>query len=110
MADQGRKGFGQKMEESLTPQSQKTYAEQGKELKIRNRAHLNYDLRDSLLTHTLIQKKGKEALTDGYDKLQAEITPESQKSAHQSAYDSVKGNADDQNKSMLESAKEKLGL
>ncbi|KAI9284534.1 heat shock protein 9/12-domain-containing protein [Umbelopsis sp. AD052] len=81
MADQGRKGFGQKMEESLTPQSQKTYAEQG-----------------------------KEALTDGYDKLQAEITPESQKSAHQSAYDSVKGNADDQNKSMLESAKEKLGL
>ncbi|KAI8576115.1 hypothetical protein K450DRAFT_258547 [Umbelopsis ramanniana AG] len=81
MADAGRKGFGQKMEETMTPQSQKTYAQQG-----------------------------KEALTNGYDKVQAGITPDSQKSAHQSAYDSVKGHADDQNKSILQSAKEKMGM
>jgi Heat shock protein 9/12 len=29
MADAGRKGFGQKLEETVTPQSQKTYAQQG---------------------------------------------------------------------------------
>ncbi|CAO3665452.1 unnamed protein product [Umbelopsis ramanniana] len=81
MADAGRKGFGQKTEESITPQSQKTYAQQG-----------------------------KEALTDTYDKVQAEITPDSQKSAHQSAYDSVKGEADSQDKSVLQTLKEKMGM
>jgi hypothetical protein len=29
MADEGRKGFGQKIEESITPESQKTYTQQG---------------------------------------------------------------------------------
>jgi hypothetical protein len=54
--------------------------------------------------------KGKEALTDAYDKVQAGITPDSQKSAHQSAYDSIKGEADSHDKSVLQTMKEKLGL
>lgn len=62
----------------------------------------------SILTRNFI--KGKEALTDTYDKVQAEITPDSQKSAHQSAYDSVKGEADSQDKSVLQTLKEKMGM
>lgn len=54
--------------------------------------------------------KGKEALTDAYDKVQAEITPDSQKSAHQSAYDSIKGEADSQDKSILQTMKDKMGM
>jgi hypothetical protein len=60
------------------------------------------------LTHNFF--KGKEALTDAYDKVQAGITPDSQKSAHQSAYDSVKGETDSQDKSVLQTMKEKMGL
>lgn len=81
MADAGRKGFGQKVSESITSESQKTYGEQA-----------------------------KEAVTDAVDKMKGNMMPDSEKSAHQSSFDSVKGKSDNEGKDFLRSAKEKMGM
>ncbi|KAG2176732.1 hypothetical protein INT44_007396 [Umbelopsis vinacea] len=83
MADAGRKDFSQQAKESLKPDSQKTYTEQA-----------------------------GEQLSSGVDRVQGAVLPNSEKSAHQSAFDSARGTKDDakHGDGILDKAKDKLGL
>jgi hypothetical protein len=87
MADAGRKDFSQQVKESVKPDSQKTYTEQA-----------------------------GEQLSSGMDRAKGATMPESQKSSHQSAFDSMRGKKDSSNQggnqgeSMMDKAKDKLGF
>ncbi|CAM0142373.1 hypothetical protein VKS41_002134 [Umbelopsis sp. WA50703] len=78
MADAGRKDFSQQAKEAIKPDSQKTYTEQAGEK----------------LSGTVDQAKGA-------------VMPEGEKSAHQSAFDSGKGNSQE---GIIDKAKDTLGL
>lgn len=84
MSDLNRKSFTDKASETITPESQKSYLQQG-----------------------------KEAVTDGVDKVQGKLQPEGSKSgtqslgdAVQSGHDDAKANVDHNGKTMSETAGE----
>ncbi|GAB5588374.1 lipid-binding protein hsp12 [Umbelopsis nana] len=83
MADEGRKGFTQQVKETAKPESQKSYTEQA-----------------------------GEQLSSGVDRTKGAVMPESEKSAHQQAFDSTRGQKDDakHGDSLLDKTKDKLGL
>lgn len=83
MTDAGRKDFTQSMKETVKPESQKTYTEQA-----------------------------SEQLSSGVDRAKGAVMPDSEKSAHQQAFDSTRGQRDDtkHGEGMLDKAKDKLGL
>ncbi|CAI4060919.1 lipid-binding protein HSP12 SKDI_06G0530 [Saccharomyces kudriavzevii IFO 1802] len=83
MSDTGRKGFGDKASEALKPDSQKSYAEQGKEF-----------------------------VTDKADKFAGKVQPEENKGVFQGAHDSAqqgKDNAEGQGESLADQARDYMG-
>ncbi|CAI4062012.1 hypothetical protein SUVZ_06G0390 [Saccharomyces uvarum] len=83
MSDTGRKGFGDKASEALKPDSQKSYAEQGKEF-----------------------------VTDKADKLAGKVESNDNKGVFQGVHDSAqqgKDNADSQGESFADQARDYMG-
>ncbi|AJV24200.1 BAK_1a_G0016720.mRNA.1.CDS.1 [Saccharomyces cerevisiae] len=83
MSDAGRKGFGEKASEALKPDSQKSYAEQGKEY-----------------------------ITDKADKVAGKVQPEDNKGVFQGVNDSAekgKDNAEGQGESLADQARDYMG-
>ena len=73
MSDAGRKNFSDKVTESITPESQKTFGD-----------------------------KAKESVTDAADKFAANVTPNDQKSFGQTVADSTRQGHDDAKKATSE--------
>lgn len=83
MSDTGRKGFGDKASEALKPDSQKSYAEQGKEF-----------------------------VTDKADKVAGKVESNDNKGVFQGIHDSAqqgKDNADSQGESFADQARDYMG-
>ncbi|CAI4060768.1 hypothetical protein N7582_001713 [Saccharomyces uvarum] len=83
MSDTGRKGFGDKASEALKPDSQKSYAEQGKEF-----------------------------VTDKADKVAGKVESNDNKGVFQGVHDSAqqgKDNADSQGESFADQARDYMG-
>ncbi|CAI1969498.1 hypothetical protein SEUBUCD646_0F00460 [Saccharomyces eubayanus] len=83
MSDTGRKGFGDKASEALKPDSQKSYAEQGKEF-----------------------------ITDKADKVAGKVESNDNKGVFQGVHDSAqqgKDNADSQGESFADQARDYMG-
>ncbi|KAL1311328.1 hypothetical protein AAFC00_001505 [Neodothiora populina] len=84
MSDLGRKGFGDKVSDSITPDSQKSTLDQA-----------------------------KDTATGAYDKAAGAVQPEESKSTTQKAGDSLSSGKDDakgESKSFMDSAKDTLGM